>query len=96
MRARPALITRSREPETPDVTFFTRAYATRALPLSAVTLAMLASGTDDGLVPLLTVAGAAQIGDGLIGIARRNWPMTAGCAVATAVHLGSAWWIGAR
>lgn len=90
---RPAMAVPGGGAVTPGTTFFAYAYGARALPLSLVVLALLAVGTRTGLAPILIVAGLAQIGDGLIGATRRNWPMLATCAALAAVHLGSAWWV---
>ncbi|WP_405132823.1 hypothetical protein [Nocardia sp. NBC_01388] len=90
---RPTLAVPGGGPATPGTMFFAYAYGARAVPLSLITLALLAMGTRSELAPILAVAGLAQIGDGAIGASRRNWPMAATCAVLAAVHLYSAWWV---
>ncbi|MVU76107.1 hypothetical protein GPX89_02475 [Nocardia sp. ET3-3] len=91
--ARPALAIPGGGQINSGTTFFAYAYGARAVPLSVVMLALLAMGTHGGLVPILIVAGLAQIGDGIIGATRRNWPMAATCAALAAVHLLSAHWL---
>ncbi|MRH89243.1 hypothetical protein GFY24_17610 [Nocardia sp. SYP-A9097] len=90
---RPALAVPGGGTVNEGTTFFAYGYGARAVPLSLVLLTLLAVDARGGLAPILVVAGLAQIGDGIIGASRRNWPMAATCAVLAAVHLGSAWWL---
>ncbi|GAA4587863.1 hypothetical protein GCM10023194_38030 [Planotetraspora phitsanulokensis] len=80
-------------PITAGVDFYARAYAVRAVPLSAVALVMLAAGGSAGLAALLTVLGLAQVGDSVLGVMRRHLGMSVGAGVCALVHLVSAWWI---
>ncbi|WP_354637526.1 hypothetical protein [Kitasatospora camelliae] len=91
--ARPAMALAAGEQLNTAVVFFARAYAARAVPLSAVLLVQLAAGAWDGLAPVLIVAGLAQLGDAAIGAARRNTGMLLTTVLLAAVHLGSAGWL---
>ncbi|MFE3193431.1 hypothetical protein ACFXHA_30810 [Nocardia sp. NPDC059240] len=73
--------------------FFLGAYAARALPLSLVTLTVLAVGSTAAIVPLLVVSGAAQLWDAALGARQRNWPMAVTCVGLAAVHLATAAWL---
>jgi hypothetical protein len=72
-------------------------YAVRAIPLAAVVLVILArqapqgrrGQTRRGLVPVLAVAGLAQLGDALIGVGLRIPGMAIASTVLAAVHLGT-------
>ncbi|WP_147471740.1 hypothetical protein [Nocardia stercoris] len=90
---RPRLALPAGESVTPGITFFLGAYAARALPLCAVTLAVLATGNRTAIAPVLVVAGLAQIGDAALGFRLRNLPMAATCIGLAAVHLGTAAWL---
>ncbi|RDI63777.1 hypothetical protein [Nocardia pseudobrasiliensis] len=92
---RPALLTHEGA-VTSGTMFFAWAYGARALPLSVVMLVMLAANIRQGLVPILVIAGLAQIGDAAIGAVRGNRPMVISCLVLTAIHLPSAWWLAVR
>jgi hypothetical protein len=80
-------------PITSGVDFYVRAYAVRALPLSVVALAMLATGSWAGLAAMLIVMGLAQVGDSVLGALQRNRGMTICAGVFAIVHLLSAVWI---
>ncbi|GAA4635649.1 hypothetical protein GCM10023196_082010 [Actinoallomurus vinaceus] len=88
--ADPALLLPSGADATNGVDLYARMYGARALPLSAVVLCLLASRSRRGLVPVLVVAGLAQVADAAIGISLRNPGMVAGGTVLAAVHLVSA------
>ena len=94
--ARPRLALADGEALTSAATFFLGAYAARALPLSVVTVAVLVGGNEAAELPVLVVAGLAQIGDAMVGVRQRNTPMAITCVVLAAVHLGTAAWLFAR
>ncbi|MGW4561310.1 hypothetical protein ACWEN3_02535 [Streptomyces sp. NPDC004561] len=94
--ARPAMALAAGEAVNSGVVFFARAYAARALPLSAAVLVLLAAGSWDLLGPVLVVAGLAQLGDAAIGAARRTPGMLLSAGALAAVHLVSAQWLLAR
>lgn len=91
--ARPTLLTPAGTTASPGVTMYARAYAARALPLSAVALAVLIGDVHDALVPVLAIAGSAQVGDMIIGALQRNPGMFTGSTASAVVHLGSVAWI---
>jgi hypothetical protein len=91
--ARPSLALATGEPLNSGVVFFARAYAVRAIPLSAAVLTLVALGSWGTLVPVLIVSGAAQLGDAAIGAARRNPGMLVTAGALGVVHLVSAWWL---
>ncbi|RMI31163.1 hypothetical protein [Nocardia stercoris] len=95
---RPHLALPAGESVTPGVTLFLGGYAARAIPLSVVALAVLATGNRAAIIPILVVAGLAQIGDAALGARLHNYPMAATCVGLGAVHLGTAIWLtnGAR
>ncbi|GAA5764870.1 hypothetical protein [Streptosporangium roseum] len=66
-------------------------YAARALPLGAALLYALFGRARTGLLPLLLLAGLAQMGDVVIGLSQHITGMAVGGAVCAAVHLISAW-----
>ncbi|TQF05492.1 hypothetical protein E6W39_28745 [Kitasatospora acidiphila] len=76
--------------------FFLGAYAARALPLSLVTLVVLLAGSAVAQVPVLVVAGLAQVGDAVVGARRGNRPMAASCIGLALIHLASAAWLFTR
>ena len=78
------------EPVTPLAAFWSRAAAARTLPLSAAVLVELARRRSRTRVPLLVVAGLAQVGDTALGVARRNPGMALGSAGTAALHLATA------
>ncbi|GAA4569101.1 hypothetical protein [Planotetraspora kaengkrachanensis] len=90
---RPGLGLPKGAPITAGVDFYARAYAVRAVPLSAVALVMLARGDSAGLTAMLIVLGLAQVGDCVLGVMRRHLGMSVGAGVCALVHLLSAWWI---
>ncbi|MFD8688216.1 hypothetical protein [Streptomyces sp. NPDC059651] len=71
---------------------YAQAYAVRAVPL-AVALVHLLRREHRTLVPVLAVAGAAQLGDLYIGIDQGVTGMAVGATLAAATHLGTAWWL---
>ncbi|MBF4996384.1 hypothetical protein IRT45_04325 [Nocardia sp. BSTN01] len=93
---RPRLALADGEDLTSAAMFFLGVYAARALPLSVVTVAVLVAGNEAAALPVLVVAGLAQIGDAMVGGRRRNTPMAITCAGLAAVHLGTAAWLFAR
>ncbi|MFI1380789.1 hypothetical protein [Embleya sp. NPDC020886] len=72
---------------------YAQAYGVRAVPLAAGLLYLLARRTDRGLIPILAVAGAAQLGDAVIGIEQGITGMALGGTLSATVHLASAWWL---
>jgi hypothetical protein len=78
---------------TPAATMYSWFYAVRAIPLSAITLAVLFGDIRAAAVPVLLVAGLAQVGDLVVGMRQRNPGMTTGSTVGALVHLGSIWWL---
>ncbi|MFI1919450.1 hypothetical protein [Nocardia sp. NPDC020380] len=93
---RPRLALPAGEMPTPGTEFLLGAYAARALPLSLVTLAVLVTGNPAAIIPVLAVAGLAQLGDAALGARQRNMPMAATCVALAAVHLATATWLLAR
>ncbi|MFI6165937.1 hypothetical protein ACIBCN_04040 [Nocardia sp. NPDC051052] len=91
--ARPAMALAEGEQITSASTFFLGAYAARALPLSVVTLFMLASGDTPAIAAVLAIAGLAQVGDAIVGARQRNIPMAVTCVGLAAVHLGTMAWL---
>jgi hypothetical protein len=84
-------------PVTALVRLYAGAYAVRAIPLTAVLLLLLVRrGPMVALVPLLVVAGLAQVGDAVIGIGLGQPGMLAGGSLLAAVHLLSAGWLHRR
>ncbi|MER6068241.1 hypothetical protein ABT187_05165 [Streptomyces sp. NPDC001817] len=71
---------------------YANAYGARAIPLAAVTLALLGMGDRSAVAPVLAVAGLAQIGDSAIGVQQRNKGMTICAGLLGVLHLASAWW----
>ena len=65
-------------------------YGVRALPIAAAII-WLALTDRRKLTPVLLLAGAAQIGDIVIGTATGTVTMAAGETIAAIIHLGSAW-----
>ncbi|MBF6273566.1 hypothetical protein A5780_09215 [Nocardia sp. 852002-20019_SCH5090214] len=94
--ARPRLALAEGEELTSAATFFLGAYAARALPLSVVTVAVLVAGGEAATLPVLVIAGLAQVGDAIIGVRQRNTPMAITCVGLAAVHLATAVWLFAR
>ncbi|MDV3221493.1 hypothetical protein [Intrasporangium sp.] len=74
------------------VAIFAGLYAVRALPLG-VAVVVLLWRRSPGLVPMLVVAGAAQVGDSVIGTAYAVPGMMVGGAVLAVIHLMSAGWL---
>ncbi len=93
---RPGQMPAGDDPVTPAVSLYARLYAARALPLGVVTLVLLGMGEWRSLVPILIVAGLAQLGDVAAGVPQRNRGMIAGATLAAVVHLASAWWFAAN
>jgi hypothetical protein len=65
-------------------------YGVRALPIAAAII-WLALADRRRLVPVLLLAGVAQIGDIIIGTATATVTMALGATIAAIIHLGSAW-----
>jgi len=79
---------------TPLVRLCAGAYAVRAIPLSVVLLVLLVRrGPTAVLVPLLLVAGLAQVGDAVIGVGLGEPGMLGGGSLLAAAHLVSAGWL---
>jgi hypothetical protein len=73
--------------------YYAQMYGSRAIPLGAATaVACVAAARSDDvpLLPWLVVAGAAQLGDVLIGLRHRVTGMVVGASIAAIAHLGSA------
>ncbi len=79
---------------TPLAALYAQVYAARAIPLGAVTLALLARRSWPALGPVLLIAGLAQLGDALSGAANGVPRMVLGGGFLAVLHLGSAWWAG--
>lgn len=90
---RPRLALAEGEELTSAATFFLGAYVARALPLSVVTVAVLIADLGAAAVPVLVVAGLAQVGDAMVGVRQRNTPMAVTCVGLAAVHLGTVAWL---
>ncbi|MBF6172079.1 hypothetical protein [Nocardia blacklockiae] len=90
---RPALLAPAGTVVSPGVAMYARMYAARALPLSAVTLAVLVGDVHDAVVPVLLIAGLAQVGDMIVAALQRNPGMLAGSTLSAVVPLGSVVWI---
>ncbi|MFI5643282.1 DUF4267 domain-containing protein [Kitasatospora sp. NPDC051705] len=70
---------------------YAHAYGARAIPLAAVTLALLATGDRSAAAPVLAIVGLAQIGDSAIGVQQRNPGMAVCAGLLAVLHLASAW-----
>ncbi|MFF3174859.1 hypothetical protein ACFVQ0_19825 [Streptomyces sp. NPDC057900] len=90
--ARPTLLLPAGTEPTAGLQTYAEAYAVRAVPLAAALVYAL-KGERRALVPVLAVAGAAQLGDAYIGARRGVTGMAVGGTVAAATHLGTAWWL---
>jgi hypothetical protein len=86
---RPSSMSYSPEPS-PGERFYARMYAVRGIPLGllAAVVPLLFAGPAAALT--LVAAAAAQVGDALIGAARRETRMIAGGGIAAAVHVAAA------
>ena len=89
---RPERLSGTDGPVGPATRFYAWFYVVRQLPLSVVVVVAVVAGDRSALPLLLTVAGAAQAGDAVLGVTRREVGMALGAATAAALHLGSAWW----
>ncbi|WP_433192657.1 hypothetical protein ACQP1G_28615 [Nocardia sp. CA-107356] len=76
--------------DSPGVDLYAQAYAARAIPLGAALLFSLASRRKRGLLPLLTVSGAVQLGDVAIGATQGIPGMLVGGTVLALIHLATA------
>ncbi|WP_063047220.1 hypothetical protein [Nocardia pseudovaccinii] len=76
--------------DSPGVDLYAQAYAARAIPLGAALLFSLTSRRKRGLLPLLTVSGAVQLGDVAIGAAQGIPGMMVGGSVLALIHLATA------
>ncbi|WP_433526472.1 DUF4267 domain-containing protein [Nocardia pseudovaccinii] len=76
--------------DSPGVDLYAQAYAARAIPLGAALLFSLTSRRKRALLPLLTVSGAVQLGDGAIGAAQGIPGMMVGGSVLALIHLATA------
>ncbi|NED88874.1 hypothetical protein G3I76_53480 [Streptomyces sp. SID11233] len=90
--ARPPLLLPAGTEPTAGLQVYAEAYAVRAVPLAAALVYAL-KGERRALVPVLAVAGAAQLGDAYIGVSRGVTGMAVGGTLAAATHLGTAWWL---
>ncbi|WP_433733613.1 hypothetical protein ACQP0C_15620 [Nocardia sp. CA-129566] len=72
------------------VDMYAQAYAARAIPLGAALLFSLTSRHKRGLLPLLTVSGAVQLGDVAIGATQGVPGMMVGGTVLALIHLATA------
>jgi hypothetical protein len=91
--ANPTILSAAGTEATDDLAMYAQAYGVRAVPLAAALLYLVARRTDTGLVPLLAVAGAAQLGDAVIGLDQGITGMAIGGTVGATIHLTSAWWL---
>ncbi|MEU1365550.1 hypothetical protein ABZ454_05375 [Streptomyces sp. NPDC005803] len=80
---------------TAGLRMYAQAYAVRAVPLAAA-LVYLLRGERSALVPVLAVAGVAQLGDVYIGLDQGIAGMAVGGTLSAGVHLTSAWWLARR
>ncbi|WP_433684298.1 hypothetical protein [Nocardia sp. CA-119907] len=76
--------------DSPGVDMYAQAYAARAIPLGAALLFSLTSRHKRGLLPLLIVSGAVQLGDVAIGAAQGVPGMMVGGTVLAFIHLATA------
>ncbi|MFX0576586.1 hypothetical protein [Nocardia nepalensis] len=76
--------------DSPGVDLYAQAYAARAIPLGAALLFSLTSRRKPGLLPLLTVSGAVQLGDVAIGASQGIPGMMVGGTVLALIHLATA------
>ncbi|MET8870579.1 hypothetical protein [Nocardia sp. NPDC004604] len=76
--------------DSPSVDMYAQAYAARAVPLGAALLFSLTSRHKRGLLPLLTVSGAVQLGDVAIGATQGIPGMMVGGTVLALIHLATA------
>lgn len=90
--ARPTLLLPAGTEPTAGLQVYAEAYAVRAVPLAAALVYAL-RGERRALVPVLAVAGAAQLGDAYIGVSRGVTGMAVGGTLAAATHLGTACWL---
>lgn len=92
--ADPAILLPGTSATSTDAGFYARVYTVRALPMSAAIVGMLVTRRTRGLIPLLTVAGLAQVGDLCVAVGQRNPGMAAGSTLGALLHLGSVAWAG--
>jgi hypothetical protein len=76
--------------DSPGVDLYAQAYAARAIPLGAALLFSLTSRRKRGLLPLLAVSGAVQLGDVAIGASQGIPGMMVGGTVLALIHLATA------
>jgi len=76
--------------DSPCVDLYAQAYAARAIPLGAALLFSLTSRRKRGLLPLLTVSGAVQLGDVAIGATQGIPGMMVGGTALALIHLATA------
>lgn len=70
--------------------YYAAMFATRAIPIAVAVVAVLTTAASrDTVIVVLAVAGAAQVGDLVIGLLKRISGMTAGAAIAAIVHFAS-------
>jgi hypothetical protein len=93
---RPGLALTGGEPVTGGVRFYAGAYGVRAVPLGLVTVLLLATGNHAALVPVLAVAGLAQVGDSVLGVRQRITGMAVGGGLFAVLHLATACWLATR
>ncbi|WP_033337588.1 hypothetical protein [Catenuloplanes japonicus] len=86
---RPSALSHSPEPS-PGERFYGRMYALRGVPLGVLALVLPLARSGPAVAAVLIAAAFAQVGDGVLGIARREWTMVAGPLVVTAVHVATA------
>lgn len=74
----------------PSTRYYAAMFATPAIPIAvAVAAVPTTAASRDTVIVVLAVAGAAQVGDLVIGLRRRIAGMTAGAAIAAIIHLAS-------
>ncbi|MEU1491292.1 hypothetical protein ABZ456_13665 [Streptomyces sp. NPDC005776] len=91
----PTLVLPAGTEPTAGLRMYAEAYAVRAVPL-AVVLIHLLRREHRALVPVLAVAGVAQLGDLYIGIDQGISGMAVGGALGAALHLATASWLSRR
>lgn len=91
----PTLVLPAGTEPTAGLKMYAQAYAVRAVPLAAALVYLLRT-EHRALVPVLAVAGVAQLGDAYIGIDQGITGMAVGGTLSAVVHLASARWLTRR
>lgn len=70
--------------------YYAAMFATRAIPIAVAVVAVLTiPASRDTVIVVLSVAGATQVGDLVIGLRQRIPGMIAGAAIGAIIHLAS-------